>query len=219
MGRHKKKDPFGVSASTIGARLRRIRQRQGLSIRQIAHLAGVGKNTISRVEEGDPTTRPTLEKICAALGVTPDEVTSEVQQEPTWVLQTLEDQIFYPDKGFESEPEPALGTAANEQSKRRAMAPTVAKVFDAALANLANGRLNCTRIELYGPRKAISHPGEEFVLCVRGRAVVSVGTEKLTLNAGDSASFWSTETHAYAPAPEIPEADLPVEILIVWVAS
>src|SRR4051794_32152361 len=35
--------------ATIGARIRRVRDRQGISVRQLAALASVGKNTVSRI--------------------------------------------------------------------------------------------------------------------------------------------------------------------------
>ena len=207
-----------VPPATVGARVRRIRMRQGMSIRQIAAMAGVGKNTVSRIEDGNPTTLATLERVCAALGVQVAEIASE-DQPSTWVLQKEAETVFNPDLGFDGEPDPMLATAPGERAKRRAMVPAVASVFDAALANLPTGRLNCTKIELYGPRKPIAHPGEEFVLCVKGRLQVRVGKDLLELAEGDSASFWSSEIHAYAPAPDLPERELPVEILIVWVAS
>lgn len=59
-------------------RLRICRIQQGMTMRDLAMLAGVHENTIMRYEQG--VTSPSLEtaqKLCKALGVTMDDVFGE----------------------------------------------------------------------------------------------------------------------------------------------
>ena len=59
-----------------GMRLRELRERRVLSQGQLAERAGVGRNTINRLEGGRlKKARPsTLQKIAGALGVNPEEL-------------------------------------------------------------------------------------------------------------------------------------------------
>jgi DNA-binding Xre family transcriptional regulator len=55
-----------------GAAMALIRRRKFMSVEELASAAGVGKNTINRLEVGRTETRPaTLKKIAAALDVEP----------------------------------------------------------------------------------------------------------------------------------------------------
>jgi len=59
----------------IGERLRRLRERKALRQEDLAELAGVGKNTVNRIEKN--RTEPhmtTVRKLAEALGVDPAEL-------------------------------------------------------------------------------------------------------------------------------------------------
>jgi transcriptional regulator with XRE-family HTH domain len=59
----------------IGERLRRLRERKALRQEDLAELAGVGKNTVNRIEKN--RTEPhmtTVRKLADALGVEPHEL-------------------------------------------------------------------------------------------------------------------------------------------------
>ena len=79
-------------------------------------------------------------------------------------------------------------------------------------SRLEDGNILPTVIELYQPSERRSHPGEEMVYVLNGRAEISVGSETFTLDEGESATFWSAEEHSYAPAAG---AELPVRVLSV----
>ena len=54
----------------MGLRLREIREKKGLSLRQLAEKAGVDWSAINRIELGKATPKlATLEKLAEALGV------------------------------------------------------------------------------------------------------------------------------------------------------
>lgn len=59
--------PFQPPAETPGDRVRRQRKRLGLEVRELATKAGVNKETVSRVENDEPTRDSTWEKLASAL--------------------------------------------------------------------------------------------------------------------------------------------------------
>jgi transcriptional regulator with XRE-family HTH domain len=62
----------------IGERLRRLRERRALRQEDLAALAGIGKNTVNRIEKN--RTEPhmtTVRKLAEALGVDPAELVED----------------------------------------------------------------------------------------------------------------------------------------------
>ncbi|BCV20346.1 helix-turn-helix domain-containing protein [Moorella sp. Hama-1] len=58
----------------VGKRIKQLREAAGLSMNQLARLAGVGQSTLSYIEMGQKNpTVDTLLLICKGLGVTPIE--------------------------------------------------------------------------------------------------------------------------------------------------
>jgi transcriptional regulator with XRE-family HTH domain len=58
-----------------GMKLRELRERQALSLRELSGLAGVSYNAIWRIEVGRTGAKPrTVRKLAAALGVKPHEL-------------------------------------------------------------------------------------------------------------------------------------------------
>lgn len=49
--------------------LRQIRENQGLSVEQLAHLANVHLQTVYRIEQGKPVSRVYVARVCRALNV------------------------------------------------------------------------------------------------------------------------------------------------------
>jgi transcriptional regulator with XRE-family HTH domain len=59
-----------ISAAQIGARIRRERKRQQLSMRELAHFVGVSHATVQRVENGSLDVSPAIKvRIAHALRV------------------------------------------------------------------------------------------------------------------------------------------------------
>jgi transcriptional regulator with XRE-family HTH domain len=67
-----------VSSAAVGAKVKQLREKAGLSQKQLGELAGVDRNFISRVEaphgRGTPLKLATLEKLAAAFGIHPVEL-------------------------------------------------------------------------------------------------------------------------------------------------
>ena len=61
--------------AAIGAKLRAVREKLGMSQEEVAERAGVDRTYISILERGlKSPTLDTMEKICAALGTLPERV-------------------------------------------------------------------------------------------------------------------------------------------------
>jgi transcriptional regulator with XRE-family HTH domain len=181
--------------ATLGARMQRIRQRQNLSVRELADKAGVNKNTILRLEKGLTPSYATLNRVCEALGI---HIAQLTQPEPD------EDETI------------SLHVRASEG--RVPLAADEKILLSSLSCRLPGGKLNGAVLELFDETEPVTHPAEELVFCLRGTAKLTVAGRPYLLNEGDAATFWSSERHSYAPATD-DEEKLPVLLLIVWVDS
>ncbi|PAJ96071.1 helix-turn-helix domain-containing protein [Burkholderia ubonensis] len=78
-GEIERRPPTGdVSSAAVGAKVARLREKMGLTQKQLGELAGVDRNFISRVEaphgRGTPLELATLEKLADAFGIHPAEL-------------------------------------------------------------------------------------------------------------------------------------------------
>jgi len=74
----KSKHDIMIFARLMNGTLRRLRERQALSQRDLAAKAGVNVTTINHIEQGKQRPNPsTIRKLAGALGVTPEELISE----------------------------------------------------------------------------------------------------------------------------------------------
>ena len=67
-------------------------------------------------------------------------------------------------------------------------------------SRLTQGKVLPSILELYETSEARSHPGEEFVYVLAGRAKIGVSGIDYILEEGESIEFWGTEPHSYGPA-------------------
>lgn len=199
-----------VPSTVVGARLRRARQRMGVSIRDLAKEAGVSKNSIVRLEHGGAPHALTALKICAALGIHVASLAEPASESQIVAKHRKEDDRWYDLTDFGAGP---LEDKPLTEQERRKLVQKGTKVPLLILkSRLETGRLLPTVIELYQDSEKRSHAGEEMVYVLKGRAQITVGPEVFTLDEGESATFWSAEEHYYAPAEG---AELPVRVLSV----
>lgn len=64
----------GRSDTTIGTRVRLLRETKGLARLEVQRITGVSEATIARAEVGGVVTRRTAERLAAALGVPADDL-------------------------------------------------------------------------------------------------------------------------------------------------
>ncbi|MBS1707312.1 MAG: helix-turn-helix transcriptional regulator [Armatimonadetes bacterium] len=179
-----------VPLQVIGARIRRERQAQGLSIRVLAKQANLGINSVVRLESGVGFRHTTLVKVCEALGLHLERLAS-ASHEVVAVHRRTDDRWHELDSYDAGElPLGSTSEAAGGQGINPLML---------LQSRLASGKLLPTLIEVHSPTKARSHPGEEFVYVLRGPICVTVSGDDYVLETGESIDFWGAELHAYAP--------------------
>ena len=197
-------------AVTLAARLRRARLQSALSIRQLAEKAGVDKGTLVKLEHGSTPSYRTLVRVCDALGVSVVHLLQSRAEEDVVSVHRRANERREPRKG-----------QPNVQVRNASRQELVAADRGALLTWLdcrrPGGVLNSWLLEVRDPTEPTTHPGEEFVFCLRGRAALTVSNVRYELDTGDAASFWSAEPHFYGPANPLRYSDPSVLLLSVWV--
>lgn len=215
-----------LSPTTLGARIQRLRVRQGLSVRDVADKAEVDKNTILRLEKGLPTSARTRDRVCAALGVYVSRLAlPEPDDREVMVKHSRDREVWWPYPGM-GEPRslPLLGSTPvedlfkNKEDLLEQAASQLAAGYVTSLAcRMPQGRLRSSLLKLYEETTANMHPGEEFCFCLRGAAVLKVSGKTTLLEEGDAVTFWCAEPHTYAPAFGVITPDQPpILLLTVW---
>jgi transcriptional regulator with XRE-family HTH domain len=167
--------------STIGSKIKRLRQQQGLSLNQIAKRAGVSGMTIHKLERSEMTpTITVLMKIADAFG------------EKVSFFLGEENNDFEYVQGAEYTP---LGRGKRfRNSARSTQVDYIAfRLKDAKLLALFTSLKSGTKSGL----KPQAHPGEEFVFCLSGAIRYEVGERSYLLKKGDSLHFYAHLPHRW----------------------
>lgn len=190
--------------AVIGQRIRRIRLRANITIRQLADKAQVSKNTLLSLEQGNPTHLSTIKVICRALKMKPEELAgAEFTQPAVVAVHRNSDDVWFDMNSFVN----------GDENSPLGPGPHADTVTPFCLLNsrFGDGRFNPNVVELTQATPSRSHRGEEFVYVLGGRIRVNVGTQVFDLETGDSMCFWAAETHNYEPLGD----DLPARILSI----
>lgn len=215
----------GEDLIAFGVRMKEIRKRANISIREAAARAGIDKNTVQRLEVGLPVRRLSRESICRVYGV--------LSFAPS--LQSLASEggedyrVFRNDEGtwfrmkLHDEHEPSEISTNDEmqlaaERLRQGRLGFANQFFRRIACDLPGGKLKAAVLEVYGRSGyAAQTSGEAFVQCVKGSVFFEVGEERFILRQGDSACFDRTRLHMHAPTDEVAKADLPCLLLYVQV--
>ena len=200
-----------VKPAVLGARLRRARVRQGLSVRSLAENAGISKTSIVSIESGHAAHANTVIKVCSALGLHLAGLCEPtLKRTPPIAIHRSVDDRWFDMTDFGAGP---LGGKDRPLTakERAAFAKGSAVPLLFLRSRLDRGRLLPVVIELFAESPVRSHPGEEFVYVLKGALQIRVAGEAYLLHQNESVTFWSAEEHSYAPAPGY--KSLPVRIL------
>ena len=175
-----------------GDRVRRLRLRQGLSIRQLADRAGLNKNSIVRLEQGRGSAALTIIRVCAAFQIHIDRLLDEEGPGVTaaYLHQTGDDRWA------------DLRDLASAPVRRRSDLDADALAACILESRIPDGRLRASILEIAAATDPRSHVGEEFVYVLEGRLAITIAGTRHALAAGESIAFHSAETHSYAPAAQ-----------------
>jgi transcriptional regulator with XRE-family HTH domain len=160
----------------VGARLRSIRQRFGLSQRELARRAGVTNGTVSLIEQGQVSPSiGSLRRLTGALSLTLAEFFGVD-------IERLGASTF-----FRADELPEIGSG--HVSLRR-------------VGSKARQPRHQILHERYPPgadtgEELLSHPGEEGGVVTRGQILVTVGSEERVLKTGDAYYFDSRIPHRF----------------------
>lgn len=158
----------------VGQKLRMVRQRRGLSQRELAKLSGLSPNTLGLLERGQTSpTVSTLQKLAVAL---------DVDINAFFGSSELEANIIY------------------IKANQRLHLP----LLDGLLADLKAGFPHSQMKPFYlklnpgaqgGP--PVSHKGEEFIYCLRGQLLYLIDDSAFLLEPGDSLFFDAERPHRW----------------------
>lgn len=159
------------SLDGLGARLREIRRRRGLTLDEVASRARITLGYLSQIER-DLTvpTLPTLARIAAELGV------------PIGRLFALEDASPY---GRIRRAERRRFAELDEHLVQEQLTPTLGGQMHAFAYSLEPG----------GSTELTVHPGDEFALVLAGEVEYDVAGERHRLAEGDCLYFDASQPH------------------------
>ena len=198
----------------IGHRVRRLRNAQGLSVRQIAEKASVSKSSIVRLEQGRGSQAITILKVCSALGVHVERLAGSAEQDVVAAVHRKKDDRWFDLGDMASKPLLDLDRPLTLRERKKAVATGAQIPVNLLHCRLPGGSILSCILEISKKTPVRSHVGEEFVYVLSGSVLITVGKEKFRLKEGESLTFWSAEPHAYAPADS---RNVPVQILSVRV--
>ncbi len=185
-------------SAQVGQRLRSARERQGLSLREVARRLEISASALSQIETGK--SRPsvkTLYAIVSELGLSMDQLFAKPDAKPGAGVEAPAD-------------------AANGAPRDVAPSPIVQRAASRSSLDLDSGvtwdRLtaaNDPNVDFLqttydpgstssGSEKLVRHNGREYGLLLSGELELTVGFEKYTLQPGDSCSFDSNQPHRLA---------------------
>ncbi len=167
--------------STIGNKIKKLRQCRGMSLRQVAEKAGVSVMTIHKLEKQEMTpTITVLMKIADAFG---EKVGFFVGEEENSFEYAPKAEYTPKGKGRKFS-----HTSGNTQVEYLAF-----RLKESKLLVL----LTCLKPGTQSGPKSQSHPGEEFVFCLSGEIQYEVDGKPYLLKKGDSLHFHGNISHRW----------------------
>lgn len=159
----------------IGARVRSLRQRHGLSLRALARRSGLSLNAVTQIERGESSpTVSSLHLLASALGVS---IASLFQDEQSMEALFVRPQERLRTATIRGLTMASLGLGLREQQ----LMPF--------LVTLAAGQESHD--------KAVTHAGEEFVYCLAGQVTYVIDGQSFVFEPGCSLIFNAMQPHFF----------------------
>lgn len=158
----------------VGARIRLIREQQGLSLRALAERCGLSANAISRIERGENS--PTVSS-----------------------LHALSRALYVPITAFFEDEQAQAAVYVKGSQRLRSEAGGI--VMESLGSGLQDQQLQpfLMQIEQDGdkPCEFVTHAGQEFVYCLAGAIEYCVGENVYRLEVGDSLLLEASQPHCF----------------------
>lgn len=174
------RQPDPAPAPQFGGRIRELRRKAGMTLQQLADLAGISVGFLSQVERDKATpSLGTLASLAGALGVEVD-----------WFIATPRPA----DQVTRAGERPVFGLA--DSSLR----------YERLDTTLPGGTLSSLiiHIPLGYASEATAHTGEELVLVLDGIVRQTLGASAMVLHPGDSLHFMGDVPHSFANIGTVP---------------
>lgn len=163
---------------TVGAAIRELRQKHGLTIAQVADQADISRGMVSKIENGQTSAgMDTLARIARALGVSMSMLFSKYD------ATAASAQHIKKGAGMEVV---RRGTKSGHTYHLLAYDQGPVKVFEPFLITIEDDSERYPTFE---------HPGSEFIYMLEGRIEYRCGQETYVLEPGDSLSFQGEVPH------------------------
>ncbi len=176
MDKHTDPDRTTSSRAVLGRKLKNVRERRGLTLRQVAAAAGISESMVSQIEHDRVS--PSVDTLLA-------------------LADTLEVNLDYLFQDIRSGPRVAIVRKAERASRElrgvryeqlTAMTdPTERHAIEAVIVEIPPGRERGNREH--------GHPGNELGVVLQGQGILEHGRETYELGEGDSVSFASRTPH------------------------
>jgi transcriptional regulator with XRE-family HTH domain len=160
---------------SLGNRLRELRRQQALSLRALAEKSGLSANTLSLIENGKTSPSvATLQQIALALSIP---ITSFFEKHAN------HDPVIF------TQNDKRIGTAFSHGRLEELGSGVGTDGLQPFVVNF-DPRADS------GPQP-LTHEGNEFIFCLKGRVLYSVMGQEYTLEQGDSLLFSSKVPHTW----------------------
>ena len=174
-----------MSTNKLGERIKSYREKNGISLEQMAQRTGLDQQFLQAVEEQDiyPSLGPLL-KISRTLGVRLGTfLDDQVTNDPLIVRLDQRQEQLVTHRGGQTGAENVFYSLGRGKTDRH-MEPFFVELLPGAPQ----------------PDKLSSHEGEEFIVVTQGQVELVYGQETFTLNVGDSMYYNSVVPHHVAAA-------------------
>ena len=160
-------------AGALGDRLRAIRLARRLTLRDVAHAAGVSESFVSQLERGRTSASvATLQRLAAALGIEISDLFAEVQLSEPRVLRREARQLL----------------EWGHLGRKALLTPKPFHSLEVVTAEFEPGGSTGDEPYTHGD-------SEELLLVLAGRIQLQLGTELFDLDQGDSVNYRSSTPH------------------------
>ena len=176
--------------AAIGRQVKSQRKKLGMTVGELAQLAGLSAGMLSKIERGQLfPTLPTLLRIALVFGVGLDHFFTEPEHGRVAVVRK-KDRLRLPER---PEGDPTY-------------------FFESLDYPVNNRRMESyyAEFESTTPSEPHNHPGAEFIYVIGGRLGIDVDGEEHVLEAGDSIYFDGNQPHRYRR-----EGNKPCSVLVV----
>lgn len=181
-----------ISKDEIGKRIKKIREEQHLTLKNVEAKAGISATHISEIERGK--TSPTIGALIR--------IADALERDPAYFIENEElcDVSFV---AYEDRKQCALGRCRGKT--------------EMLTKSIPSGKINAQLITISpGPPEEISlhaHEGDEAALVLQGKVRFRIAEEAHDLGEGDSIYFVANQDHGYANASGSEQAKM------IWFAS